>query len=478
MNNRVLFLKNMHVLAQKLSWIENDSVVDELKDLFIANSHLLNDDENTTTFINQLIYCAGKNVTPDDVENLLTHLTDFFIYYFSIQPCHVFFVGRDWDSYQQNALFLPSNMEKVTAFEINLDTAPESIQLNQSDDTFIPLIVTDSTGFNFIKKNNIEFPDALTILQFPEKNTSLYSMDIGFIPLLNARYKKIISDPNVQSVILGSSYAYQGFPDELLDKSVNLSIFSGDFTLSYSLIKKITETTHIRNFILCIGLYDAFYELSMGAAPTFPIARYFCKSQDIEYNFRNKVDNSNSSSTSQHILSPLDLLIRHIYERKTHLKFYNDEELSRLSSLLLDEPIVKKSVDFINERNYRTDFSYSSADILTRTSELSKAYTRKHSFENNKEVISSMIELIKETNSTINFIVMPFTDFYVENFDKNLKNETLEYIESITDGQNVFMTDLSTHEAFTPEDYYDSDHLNFNGARKLCHVVKQLGCEI
>lgn len=60
MNNTVLFLKNIHFLAQKLSWLENDSVVDELKDLFVRNSNLLNDDEITTSFINELIYCSEK----------------------------------------------------------------------------------------------------------------------------------------------------------------------------------------------------------------------------------------------------------------------------------------------------------------------------------------------------------------------------------------------------------------------------------
>lgn len=478
MNSTVLFLKEMHVLAQKLSWIEDDSVVDELKDLFVKNSSLLNDDENTASFINELIYCAEKNVTPDDVDNLISHLNSFFIGYVSMLPCHVIFVGRDWDSYRLSATFLPSNMEKITAFEINLDSEPESISLNFDDDKFLPIVVTDSMGFNFIKQNNLEFPGALTTLQFLEKNTTHVGMDIGFIPLLNSRYEKLISEPDVKSVILGSSYAYQGFPEELLDKSVNLSIFSGDFTLSYSLIKKIIETTSIKNFTICTGFYDAFFELSMGLAPTFPVARFFCKNQKIEYNFRKKKEHLNGELKKPYITGPLDLFIQHIYEKDNYLQFSNDEELSPLNSLLLDESMVKRSVDFINDRNYRTDFSYSSNDILNRVSELSVNYKRKHSFENNKEIISSLISLIKETNSRLNFIVMPFTDFYVENFDKNLKNETLEYIESITDGNHVFMTDLSTHKAFTPEDYYDADHLNFNGAKKLCNIVKQLGFDI
>lgn len=478
MNNTILFLKNIHFLAQKLSWLENDSVVDELKDLFVKNSNLLNDDEITTSFINELIYCSEKNITPDDIENLILHLSSFFINYFSMLPCHVFFVGRDWDSYKLNSLFLPFNMEKVTLFEINLETDPESIRLKLDDDRTIPIVVTDSIGFNFIKKNGIEFPEALTTLQFPEKNTNRFSMDIGFIPLLNSRYKKLISEPVVKSVILGSSYAYQGFPDELLYESVNLSIFSGDFTLSYSLIKNITEMTNVKNFIICIGLYDVFFELSMGAAPTFPLARYFCKNQNIEYNFRSKSGNSNNKSNNRHILSPLDLLIQNIYEQKTYPQFCNDEELSRINSLLQDKTAVKKSIDFINDRNYRTDFAYSSTDILTRASELSINYQRKNSFENNNKVISSLIALIKEKNATLNFIVMPFTEFYIESFDKNLKSETLEYIRSVANSNNVFMTDLSEHKAFTPEDYYDSDHLNFNGARKLCNIVKQLGIDI
>ena len=274
MNNITLFLKNIHLLAQKLSWIESDSVIDELKDLFITNSSLLHDDESTTSFINKLIYCAEKNVTPEDVEELISHLNSFFIYYLSTQSFHVIFVGEDWDSYQRNALFLPFNMERITSFNVNLETDPEDIRLDLDNETLVPILVTDYFGFNFLKKNNIQFPDILTALQFPEKNTSRFHTDIGYIPLLNSRYEKLINEPDIKSVILGSSYAYQGFPQELLENSVNLSLFSGDFTLSYSLIKKITEITSTRNFIICIGLYDVFFEFSMCEATTFPVSRY------------------------------------------------------------------------------------------------------------------------------------------------------------------------------------------------------------
>jgi hypothetical protein len=477
MNNIVLFLKEIHRLAQKLSWIENDSVVDELKDLFIRNSYLLNDDENTTSFIDALIYCSEKNVTPDDVANLISHLNAFFAYYFSTLPCHIVFIGRDWNSYQRNALFLPANMEKITVLEINLDTEPESIRVNLDDNTTIPIVVTDAPGFNFIKINNIEFPAALTALQFPERNTSRFDMYVGFIPLLNSRYEKLMSRPEVKSVILGSSYAYQGFPDKLLEKAINLSVYSGDLTLSYSLIKHITEKTNTKNFIVCVGLYDAFYELSLGAAPAFPVIRYFCKKHNIEYNFRSKAGKLTNESTKQYILGPLDLFVQHIYE-KNHPQYFNDEELSNINSMLQDEAAVKKSVDFINNRSYSTDFTYSSASILSRVSDLSRHYPRKHSFENNKEVVASLISLIKETNSTLNFIVMPCPEFYIKNFDKNLKDETLAYIKSMTNDHNVFMADLSSHSAFTPDDFYDTDHLNFNGAKKLCDLVTQLGLDI
>ena len=184
MNNTALFLKNIHLLAQKLSWIESDSVIDELKDLFITNSSLLHDDENTASFINELIYCAEKNVTPEDVEKLISHLNSFFIYYLSTQSFHIVFVGENWSSYQRNALYLPFNMERITSFDVNLETDPECIRLDLDDDTLVPILITDYIGFNFLKKNNIQFPDILTSIQFPEKNTSRFNTDIGYIPLL------------------------------------------------------------------------------------------------------------------------------------------------------------------------------------------------------------------------------------------------------------------------------------------------------
>lgn len=486
MNNTALFLKEMHVLAQKLSRYEDDAVVDELKGLFVRNSHILNDDETTMSFINELIYCAEKNVTSEDVENLISHLNDFFIYYFSTRPCHIIFVGKNWDSYQRNTFFVPFNKEKITLFEINIDTDPESIRLNLDDDAYLPIVVTDYMGFNFLRKNNIKFPEALISIQFVEndveKEVDRFRAEIGFIPLLNSRYNKLISEPDINNIIFGSSYAYQGFPDELLEKSVNLSIFGGDLTLAYSLIKNIKEKTNAKNLIICIGLYDVFYELSMGNTTPFPFARLFCKQNNIDYSFRVKLETLNSQSdiksNKQHILDHLDLFVMHIYNQKFYEKYRNDKELSWLNSLLLDEGVVKNSIDFINDRSYSTGFHHSSVDILERVQLLSKNHTRKHSFENNKEVIASLITLLEETELNLHFIVMPFTQFYIENFDQDLKNETLSYIKSITNDKNVFTLDLSTHEAFTPEDFLDSDHLNFNGAKKLCSLVKQLGLDI
>ena len=460
MNSTVAFLKNIHTVAQKLSWFGNDAVVDELKTLIINNSHLLHDDEGTALFINELIYCSEKNITPEEVTRLISHLNTFFISWFLTQPCHLIFIGRDWASYQRNALALPCNMEKTTVFEINLYTDPESVRINLQDDTTIPIVVTDYTGFNFIKKNNIQFPEALTALQFPERNTNHYNTEIGFIPLLTSRYEKAISQSDTKSVIVGSSYAYQGFPDECLEKAVNLSIFAGDFTLSYSLIKNITGATSIKNFVLCMGLYDLFYELSLRRAGTFSIARLFCSLNNVEYNFRQHGEHAINLSNEKSILGPLDNYIQQIYIQKAHQQFYNDDELTRLNCLLQDKETVKSAVDFINQRNTCTDFSYSSKEILTRVSQLSKVYTRKHSAENNKQVMASLIALLKAKGCTLNILVMPFTEFYVENFDNDLKNETLEYIKSITDDTTVFVTDLSSHQAFTPEDFYDADHLN------------------
>ncbi|WP_039057584.1 hypothetical protein [Enterobacter sp. Bisph1] len=475
MNNTALFLKNIHLLAQKLSWLENDAVVDELKALIITNSHLLNEDKVTNAFINELIYCSEKNVTAEDVAKLIAHLNAFFIAHFLSHPCHVIFIGRDWAAYQRTALFLPTNVEKTTVFEINQHTDPESVRVDLEDDTTIPIVVTDYTGFNFIKKNNIEFPEALTALQFPERNNDLYNEVIGFIPLLTERYEKALSQSDVKSVVVGSSYAWQGFPDELLEKSVNLSIFSGDITYSSSIIKNITETTSIKNFILCIGLYDVFYELSMRGVNTFSAARFFCSINNIEYSFRRKEGDIISEANKQYILGPLDLFILQIYAQETHQQYYGDEALSSINGLMQDETRLKKSVDFINQRTTCTNFTYSSTQILTRVSKLSKLYKRKNSFENNKQVLASLIALLKAKGCTLNIIVMPFTQFFIKNFESDLKNETLEFIESITDNTTVFMKDFSTHDAFGPEDFSDADHLNFNGANKLCSLAKQLG---
>lgn len=55
-----------------------------------------------------------------------------------------------------------------------------------------------------------------------------------------------------------------------------------------------------------------------------------------------------------------------------------------------------------------------------------------------------------------------------------MRQETQAFLATIADGESSFFIDLSEDEGFTPEDYRDAHHLNFNGAQKLYRKLEWL----
>lgn len=43
-------------------------------------------------------------------------------------------------------------MERITSFDVSLETDPECIRLDLDDDTLVPILVTDYIGYSFLKK--------------------------------------------------------------------------------------------------------------------------------------------------------------------------------------------------------------------------------------------------------------------------------------------------------------------------------------
>lgn len=212
-----------------------------------------------------------------------------------------------------------------------------------------------------------------------------------------------------------------------------------------------------------------FYELSLSLAPVnrskFYVARYFCENNDIEYEY--------SKTRNKTILDPMREYIDSIYSAQNAFN-----SLDYVSKIINDRvEYAQHYSELMKQRDESVDFCYSNKQILERTASLSRNYERKGSFEYNKELLKKLVELAKSEKATLNFIVPPFLPLFNELYKKEIKHEALEYVRSFI-GDNINVVDLSENDNFSPEDFHDADHLNFNGAKKVFAILKGMGISL
>ena len=79
-----------------------------------------------------------------------------------------------------------------------------------------------------------------------------------------------------------------------------------------------------------------------------------------------------------------------------------------------------------------------------------------------------IIALCKKNNINIVYITTPTDKSYYENLNKIQIEKTIKTItDLVKNNSNCYYLNLLNSEKFTKEDFYDADHLNEIGAKKL-----------
>lgn len=221
---------------------------------------------------------------------------------------------------------------------------------------------------------------------------------------------------------------------------------------------------------MTLGYQDMFYELSMGKNGIFHVMVEFCAQHNIDYKYSFRM----YSDKKIKITSRMENLLGDIFSiNNVNLWF---SEFSHVVTRCLDnQEMIRQGVESIDRRSHTTSFCYDSEKIASRVAGLSKLYKYKKSFEANKSLLEESIAFINKQGATLTFLVPPFLPFYNIHYHHELKTETLDYIKSLIDNKATFLLDFSTDPDFTPEDFYDADHLNFTGAKKLCEKMQKIG---
>lgn len=272
------------------------------------------------------------------------------------------------------------------------------------------------------------------------------------------RQAKELKKSNV-TLITGSSYALAGILEENWGCAVNCSMHSQDVYYDYKVAQEAIGNH--RNFSRCIvvsGYYMMFSDLSKGTSERdlripgtyYPLFRdphnwkemqeqdLWAFAPNIEANIRRECE------------SLAELFIMNAggyYAMYPRRSFYN------LGGLQWHQvPAVQR-------------------EILGAKRAMSHNHALKHkeSVQENKVCLQEFVRYLKERNVNPIIVIAPATQEYLRYVNPEIKDITFEALDSIP--EEFDFIDLNETNAFTEEDFIDTDHLNELGAYKMSRIL-------
>lgn len=293
------------------------------------------------------------------------------------------------------------------------------------------------------------------------KYTSLFLFPIIVLGLLSEvlirripndyEYKKSYLDHHASEVnvlFLGSSHVYYGIDPKYIKSSFNASYISQSFDYDLGILKKYeNQWTHLKYIVVPID-YFSFY----GRLENSPEA-WRAKNYRIYYD----INNDHKIFNSAELLSnKLDINLHRLYNY--YLKGEDDISCSKLG--------WGSSYKAINHK----DLIKSGATAATR-------HTAKNNLQylTNLHLLDSIISFAERKHIKILLFTSPAYKSYVSHLSKSQLNGTFSAIKKLN-GAHTSMKyyNLLQDTTFRAQDFYDGDHLNEFGAKKLSLKMRLL----
>lgn len=262
--------------------------------------------------------------------------------------------------------------------------------------------------------------------------------------------KKTYLDRNsaeINTLILGSSHTFYGInPEYFSKKTFNAAYVSQSLDLDYEILNAYeSKFKNLKTVIIPISYFSLFETLETD------VEKWRIKNYVLYYGLENQTDlNNNFEILNSDVKSNLKKTIKHY---------------------VLEE-------SFLTSSNLGWGTNFNSNNKKT----LEGAFTaKKHTVKNfnlyneNLNSLDKIITLCKKNNVDIIFITTPTHKSYYQNLNKIQLEKTIKTIsELVKKNSNCDYFNLLKSEKFTNEDFYDADHLNEIGAKKLSLFLNPL----
>jgi hypothetical protein len=251
---------------------------------------------------------------------------------------------------------------------------------------------------------------------------------------------KNASEINV--IILGSSHAYRGINTEYFsDKAFNAAMFSQSLDLDYKILDKYKgEMDNLNTIIIPISYPTLYTNLEMG------IENWRIKNYNIYYDFSNDWNFANSTEILNSTLK---------------------KNLSRIKDYYIfnKNPIEMAPLGWegVTHRATKLELEKTGIEAATR-----HTIDTRVAFNDNVNYLKKITSLAAEHNWQIILVIPPAYKTYRDNLSVNQLAQTIYLCENISlENSHVDFMNLLDSNIFNEADFYDADHLNVYGAKKL-----------
>ena len=246
----------------------------------------------------------------------------------------------------------------------------------------------------------------------------------------------------IEILILGSSHASMGINPDFIDGvCYNAAMTSQSIDIDYEILKKYkNQWSNLKFIILPIDYFTLYSQLKSG------IESWRVKDYILYYKIPLESD----------IKNHLEIFARSLKINKRRLISYY---FMHKSELYYDE--------LGNE-----DFSLKKTDyeLVTSGQNAAKRHTVKNTvyFAKNLDILNQIVIFCKNNNVNLILYTSPGYMSYTNFLDSTQLNTTIESINKISDkNNNCIYKNFLIDSSFNKNDFYDGDHLNKVGAKKL-----------
>lgn len=252
---------------------------------------------------------------------------------------------------------------------------------------------------------------------------------------------------SVETLILGSSKAYYGFrPDCFSSPTFNLATISGRPDYDYYVLEKYIDKTPQLKTVIYPVFYEIFFDPPFEDCVEWPRATYYKLYWDCpRHNF----------------FSKYNLEISSLFAVKTKLdefKTFNGETCDSLGYGL------QMTTKYLDNKNL------SSMEELLHTLKrhTAKDFTYEHF---NYGYVEKIAKLCQQKKVRLLLVSTPCMKEYIDLCDKKQYERFKALTKKLIADYNLDYYDFTNSSAFTKDDFFDSNHLNENGAKKLSSMI-------